>query len=241
MQRSYKLISVFCGLLLALTFIGCEEASQENEPQIVQNDGPTIKWLLARNQEIKGSVYVGELRGNDSLTLKFKGLKRKPLFSEVYSRTYPSSWRVQICHNNKFTSCGYYKVKSKCEAKYRDFNGFNESLVSLEDDFAQRVKVFIGEKEILLSSFRLEFQENTLIATISVDDSMLENGQKLVVQRIGNDSNAKLKVGFVEFGNCKGRGRHDFKTSAPLGSELILIRDQYEFFLDAYLEYDSYE
>jgi len=194
---------------------------------------------LLHKGEVTQKVELGTLRAGDVLTFEIEGVKVTPKFSQIYTRTYASSWIKHICFpwKNRGQRCFDFPLNGFCEHNQRDKQKDNRENIKISNDLkGLRLRLKIGNAIFGLGEVvKREGDKTTL--RLKINPAMLETGDfaELVVEQYPPYT---IKVGFQGFGKCDGHGEKNFVTSGPTDSSDITAQVKQLFLVSVTLSYN---
>jgi hypothetical protein len=208
-----------------------------------QDVGPKVEEItLLENARVIDEMSLGAFKEGDVLKLTVTGIKYMPTFTDIFVRTYHSSWQETICFpgprlalpllrecytTTKGGACNY-RIR---EQREDEINGleFNEQISELPLKIKITDKIIpIGEPIIVL--------KDKIFTKLKITNEILSGGEELKLQVSPQSSVGGVQVGFLGFAGCAGEGKRGFSTNGPLSSSTLQVVPRYEFEISAQVE-----
>ena len=188
-------------------------------------------------------TLVGDIRENDWIVVRLRGLERRILFSETYEENFTSSWieesydlydpddskkgfpSEQLYFNDFAESYG------KCRMSYRDKLGESKKTIEFSKKAVEvPLRLIIGSQSYPLDKITTH-KGDVIIGTLEVKPEMVRHHDKLYISPL-NESLDTVKIGFIDYVDCPNKWRKSFSPGGSTQSEVVNNQLRREFYLD---------
>lgn len=227
-----KLLTIF---LFASLFIACKEKGIKENHGDQEDSAPIMKgqWEqkdvgqlveLIKSEFISKKNFITSVEVGDRIHIAARGQKITPQFS-IHVRSSKSHWmKKNHCnpHEDERGSCveGWYKRSGHCQLLYRERQKNLEEPILLRDNIAgYPLQLVVGNKVYPATS--VQTKDDWVFLELLVTEEMLENGNDFYLNILGIEPTEEVRVGFIEYKSCQGKGKKDFKVDGPKDFEIV--------------------
>ena len=230
--------------LLAFTLPACDLLDGEDEsaqskttpPKEAQAQKPESKEppptidIIFEAKRVESKTFVANIEAGDIVTMQIAGVERRPFFSSVQKRTFPSYWKVLWCWDSPCSD--YIPKEGVCTALYRDYLGE----VKADVEFKKHPKEIpinfkIGDSFYPIGNIE-NHEGNSISTRFEVTEAMLKAGSKELFLFPVHTFREEVKTGLLKFLSCDGRDQERFRFDGPIGAEIVIDEVRRSFQID---------
>ena len=231
--------------VLLLTTWGCDFAEPPEEREVgvaedVTEEADELERLTTLSEEVGDGVlidsetFVDRVKAGDKIFITLRGLRTIPTFS-LRDKRGEASWEILPPRGKKQrlelspVRPEPIRVSGKCIARFRDYVPESKTLFFDGNPWEYPIRFRIGGVTYPLGDVIEKGYEASLIFRVRAD--MLEGSNELYLV-VENGESRDVRVGFIDYGDCKGRKWGGFRSDHNTDFKFVPDGDRHYFFVN---------
>lgn len=237
-------------ILVLLLVFAC--GKKEEEKKVKNSSKPIVSEpsntdsspefdLILIDEEFEKEIFLGKFIGGDKLKFEITGKQTYKIFPPIYNQKVQSRYEQKTCLPamsplRSRPMCLYIPKTGECEVYKRHHPTNKDRIILFDDDTREwNIKLKIGDNIYTVGKI-IENSINRVTTEFTISDEMVlaDNNVSLIIKPI-NDQ-AKVKVGFIKYGDCPNRGKRNFRVLSSLASQEVTSKTSEKYKVNFYVK-----
>ena len=226
--------------ILALVYFliaGCydfKDYKEINDPvlkEVSRDSSEKDSLEILNEKEIIDETFIASVRQGDKIIINAYGVRSFSRF-EVKNKTTQSYWKERICEHLRPHICLTRKKKGECRFRIRKKVDPATELISFNDLYPLHFS--IGSQVYGFPNVKIRNEH--ISSEIIVTKKMIQSGDDFYLDVFQESLVNEVRVGFLDFTKCKGKGKNGFRTKYSRKSSTLSVVKKNKFVVSLKIE-----